>query len=127
MHEGPKSEVSCTKRGCLVHGRVVCSKYASFKELFVVTDRFINTMEYVYDPYYEGARSVTSADGCFTVKRMGSLIVVSINATKTAVTYREMADALSARYVRNKKVVRCFVNASGTVSIKCAVIDSRLL
>ncbi len=119
--------MSCTKRGCLVHGRVVCSKYASFKELFVVTDRFINTMEYVYDPYYEGARSVTSADGCFTVKRMGSLIVVSINATKTAVTYREMADALSARYVRNKKVVRCFVNASGTVSIKCAVIDSRLL
>lgn len=108
---------------------VGCNKYASvnaqLKDLYVVTDRFIRTLGYTYDPYYSNRGTVTSEDGCFSISRTNGRILIKKYSSKTELSYNEIADALSARYAKEPNVNRCFVNAVGTVTIELVIRDIR--
>ena len=91
-----------------------------FDSLFRKTDYFVRMLETTYDHYDAfGKYAEDSSDGKYTVTPIGRLIVVKKKTFNTDASYKEIATALSARYLGDRRVKKCFENESGTVTIDC--------
>lgn len=105
-----------------------CSKDPTYEEIieeqyatvFKETDYFIDMLDKIYEHYDAlGSKSTKTSDGKYTVTPMGRLIIVKINSVVDNKTYEELKKALETHYRNNPKVIDCFVNNGGTVTIDC--------
>ncbi len=99
---------------------VSCSP--SKKELYSITDSFVESLQTTYDSYGifggDEYKKVTS-DGQYQVMPIGRLINVKILKFVTDDVYKDLQEDLKSHYKNDKRVNDVYVNNGGTIMIDC--------
>jgi hypothetical protein len=94
----------------------------SKKELYNLTDSFVESLETTYDSYgILGGKEhmkITS-DGQYQVMPVGRLINVKILKAVTDDVYTELEEDLKSHYKNDKRVNNVYINNVGTIMIDC--------
>jgi hypothetical protein len=94
----------------------------SKKELYTITDSFVESLQTTYDSYgiFSGDehKKVTS-DGQYQVMPVGRLINVKILKVVSDDDYIELKEDLIIHYENDKRVNDVYINNGGTIMIDC--------
>jgi hypothetical protein len=104
----------------LISFLVSCSP--SKKELFELTDSFVESLNSSYDSYgiLGGTEHMkTSTDGQYQVIPVGRLINVKILKPVTDDVYKDLEEDLASHYKNDKRVNDVYINNAGTIMIDC--------
>jgi hypothetical protein len=104
----------------LVGFLVSCSP--SKKELYGITDSFIESLQTTYDSYgiLGGKEHIkTTSDGQYQVMPVGRLINVKILKVVTDDVYKDLEEDLKSHYKDDKRVNDVYRNNGGTIMIDC--------
>ncbi len=99
---------------------VSCSP--SKKELYGVTDSFIESLQTTYDSYgiLGGTEHLkTTSDGEYQVIPVGRLINVKILKVVPDDVYKDLEEDLKSHYKDDKRVNKVYRNTAGTIMIDC--------
>jgi hypothetical protein len=99
---------------------VSCSP--SKKELYGITDSFIESLQTTYDSYgiLGGEEHIkTTSDGEYQVIPVGRLINVKILKVVTDDVYKDLEEDLKSHYKDDKRVNDVYRNNVGTIMIDC--------
>lgn len=99
---------------------VSCSP--SMKELYGITDSFVESLQTTYDSYgiLGGKEHIkTTSDGQFQVMPVGRLINVKILKVVSDDVYKDLKEDLKNHYKNNKRVNDVYINKGGTIMIDC--------
>lgn len=99
---------------------VSCSP--SKKELFELTDSFVESLQTTYDSYgiLGGTdHKKTTTDGQYQVMPVGRLINVKILNVVTDDVYKDLEEDLESHYKNDKRVNDVYINGAGTIMIDC--------
>lgn len=99
---------------------VSCSP--SKKELYGITDSFIESLQTTYDSYgiLGGKEHIkTTSDGQYQVMPVGRLINVKISKVVTDDVYKDLEEDLKSHYKDDKRVNDVYRNNGGTIMIDC--------
>lgn len=99
---------------------VSCSP--SKKELYGLTDSFIESLQTTYDSYgiLGGKEHIkTTSDGQYQVMPVGRLINVKILKVVTDDVYKDLEEDLKNHYKDDKRVNDVYRNNGGTIMIDC--------
>lgn len=98
---------------------VSCSQ--SKRELYKITDSFVESLYTKYDAYGIPAEEYLkkTTDGKYRVLPMGRLINVSIMEVVEDDIYEELRDDLQNHYNDDERVHNVYINNSGTIMIDC--------
>ena len=99
---------------------VSCSP--SKKELYGITDSFVESLETTYDSYgILGGKEHTklTSDGLYQVMPVGRLINVKILKAVNDDVYKELEADLKNHYKNDKRVNDVYINKAGTIMIDC--------
>jgi hypothetical protein len=99
---------------------VSCSP--SKKELYGMTDSFVESLQTTYDSYgILGGREhiKSSSDGLYQVMPIGRLINVKILKAVSDEVYKELEEDLENHYKNDKRVNDVYINNAGTIMIDC--------
>jgi hypothetical protein len=94
---------------------------SSRKELFEITDYFVDQLSTVYQSYgLQGlSEKRTTKDYKYSVTPMGRLIIVKIEEYATSEEYEALRKALEKHYKNDRRVNNVYINQGGTVVIDC--------
>jgi hypothetical protein len=99
---------------------VSCSP--STKELFELTDSFVESLQTTYDSYgiLGGTEHMkTTTDGQYQVMPVGRLINVKILKVVNDDVYKYLEEDLESHYENDKRVNDVYINNAGTIMIDC--------
>lgn len=99
---------------------VSCSP--SKKELFELTDSFVESLQTTYDSYgiLDGTDHIkTTTDGQYQVVPIGRLINVKILKAVNDDVYRDLEEDLESHYKNDRRVNNVYINNAGTIMIDC--------
>ena len=99
---------------------VSCSP--SKKELYGITDSFIESLHTTYDSYgvLGGKEHIkTTSDGQYQVMPIGRLINVKILEVVNDDVYKDLEEDLKSHYKDDKRVNNVYRNNGGTIMIDC--------
>lgn len=99
---------------------VSCS--SSKKELYGLTDSFIESLQTTYDSYgiLGGKEQIkTTSDGQYQVMPVGRLINVKILKVVSDYVYKDLEEDLKSHYKDDKRVNDVYRNNAGTIMIDC--------
>jgi hypothetical protein len=99
---------------------VSCSP--SKKELYGITDSFVESLQTTYDSYgILGGREYikSTSDGLYQVMPVGRLINVKILKAVSNDAYKELEEDLENHYKNDKRVNNVYINNAGTIMIDC--------
>lgn len=99
---------------------VSCSP--SKKELFELTDSFVESLQTTYDSYgiLGGTEHMkTTTDGQYQVMPVGRLINVKILKVVNNDVYKDLEEDLESHYKNDKRVNDVYINNAGTIMIDC--------
>ena len=94
----------------------------SKKELYGITDSFIESLQTTYDSYgILGGREhiKTTSDGQYQVMPVGRLINVKILKVVNDDVYKDLEEDLKSHYKDDKRVNDVYRNNGGTIMIDC--------
>jgi hypothetical protein len=101
---------------------ILTSCSSSNKELYSVTDTFVESFQKTYDSYGvfggDDHKKVTS-DGQYQVMPVGRLINVKILKAVSDDVYLGLKDDLKNHYKNDKRVNDVYISNGGTVMIDC--------
>lgn len=92
---------------------------SSKKELYEKTDSFIQSLSTTYESYGFFESGETTSDGLYTIKPIGRLINVKIEAVVEKEEYEDLRKDLEDHYKNNYKVREVYICQAGTVMIDC--------
>lgn len=101
---------------------LVVSCSPSKKELYGVTDSFVESLQTTYDSYgiLGGKEHMkTTSDGQYQVMPVGRLINVKILKVVSDDVYKELEEDLKSHYKNDKRVNDVYRNNAGTIMIDC--------
>lgn len=99
---------------------VSCSP--SKKELYSITDAFIESLQTTYDSYgiLGGKEHIkTTSDGQYQVMPVGRLINVKILKVVNDDVYKDLEEDIKSHYKDDKRVNDVYRNNGGTIMIDC--------
>lgn len=99
---------------------VSCSQ--SKKELYDITDSFVEALQTTYDSYgiLGGEDHIkTTSDGEYQVMPVGRLINVKILKVVSNDVYKDLEKDLENHYKNDKRVNDVYINNAGTIMIDC--------
>lgn len=99
---------------------VSCSP--SKKELYGITDSFVESLHTNYDSYgiLGGKEHMrTTSDGQFQIMPVGRLINVKILKVESDDVYKDLQEDLKNHYKNDKRVNDVYINNVGTIMIDC--------
>lgn len=99
---------------------VSCSP--SKKELYGITDSFVESLQTTYDSYGilgGGDHNKVTSDGQYQVMPVGRLINVKILKVVSDDVYKELEEDLKSHYENDKRVNDVYINNGGTIMIDC--------
>jgi len=99
---------------------VSCS--SSKKELFVLTDSFVESLQTTYESYgiLGGTEHIkTTTDGQYQVMPVGRLINVKILKIVNNDVYKDLEEDLASHYKNDRRVNDVYINNAGTIMIDC--------
>lgn len=99
---------------------VSCSP--SKKELYGITDSFVESLHTTYDSYgiLGGNEHIrTTSDGQFQIMPVGRLINVKILKVVSDDVYKDLQEDLKNHYKNDKRVNDVYINNGGTIMIDC--------
>lgn len=94
----------------------------SKKELFKLTDSFVESLQTNYESYgILGGREYmkTTTDGQYQVMPVGRLINVKILKIVNDDVYKDLEEDLESHYKNDKRVNDIYINNAGTIMIDC--------
>jgi hypothetical protein len=94
----------------------------SKKELFEITDTFVESLQTTYDSYgILGGRDhlKTTTDGQYQIMPVGRLINVKILKVVNDEVYKDLEEDLKSYYKNDKRVNDVYRNNAGTIMIDC--------
>lgn len=104
----------------LISFLVSCSP--SKKELFELTDSFVESLQTTYNSYgiLGGTEHMkTTTDGQYQVMPVGRLINVKILKIVSDDVYKDLEEDLESHYKNDKRVNDVYINNAGTIMIDC--------
>jgi hypothetical protein len=99
---------------------ISCS--TSHKELYGITDSFVESLQTTYDSYgvLGGKEHIKiTSDGEYQVMPIGRLINVKILKVVTDDVYKDLEEDLKSHYKDDKRVKAVYRNNAGTIMIDC--------
>lgn len=99
---------------------VSCSP--SKKELYHITDSFVESLQTTYDSYgILGGKEYmkSTSDGQYQIMPVGRLINVKILKVVDSDTYKDLEEDLRKYYKNDKRVNDVYINNGGTIMIDC--------
>lgn len=99
---------------------VSCSP--SKKELYSITDSFVESLQTNYDSYgiLGGQKHIKlTSDGQYQVMPIGRMINVKILKVVSNDVYKELEKDLTNHYKKDKRVNNVYINNAGTIMIDC--------
>jgi len=99
---------------------VSCSP--SKKELYGITDSFVESLQTTYESYglLGGQKHIkTTSDGEYQVMPFGRLINVKILKVVSDDVYEDLKEDLQDHYQNDSRVNNVYINNGGTVMIDC--------
>lgn len=101
---------------------LIASCSPSKKELYGLTDSFVESLQTTYDSYGilggEAHKKLTS-DGQYQVMPIGRLINVKILKVVSDDIYKDLKEDLKSHYKNDKRVNDVYINKGGTIMIDC--------
>lgn len=100
----------------------VISCSPSKKELYDITDSFVESLQTTYDSYgiLAGKEHLKlTSDGQYQVMPLGRLINVKILQVVSEDVYKELEKDLESHYKNDKRVNDVYINNLGTIIIDC--------
>lgn len=100
----------------------VLSCSPSKKELYGITDSFVESLQTTYDSYgiLGGKEHIkTTSDGQYQVMPVGRLINVKILKVVSDDVYKDLKEDLKNHYKADKRVNDVYINNGGTIMIDC--------
>jgi hypothetical protein len=99
---------------------VSCSP--SKKELYSITDSFVESLQSTYDSY--GILGVkehikTTSDGKYQIMPVGRLINIKILEVVSDDVYKDLKEDLKNHYKNDKRVNDVYINNGGTIMVDC--------
>jgi hypothetical protein len=94
----------------------------SKKELFELTDSFVESLQTTYDSYgiLGGTDHMkTTTDGQYQVMPVGRLVNVKILKVVNDEVYKDLEEDLKSHYKNDKRVNDVYRNNAGTIMIDC--------
>ena len=93
----------------------------SKKELYKVTDYFVESLETNYESYGLAGwkHTKTTESGLYRVTPMGRLISVKILEVVENDMYEDLKEDLKSHYRNDKRVNDVYINQGGTIMIDC--------
>jgi hypothetical protein len=107
---------------CFLVVALIISCSPSKKELYDITDTFIESLQTTYDSYgvLGGKEHIkTTSDGQYQVLPVGRLINVKILKVVTDDVYKDLEEDLKSHYKDDKRVNNVYRNNGGTIMIDC--------
>lgn len=107
---------------CFLILAFVISCSPSKKELYSVTDSFVESLETTYNSYgiLGGKEHIKlTSDGLYQVMPVGRLINVKILKVVGDDVYKELEKDLENHYKNDKRVNDVYINNAGTIMIDC--------
>jgi len=101
---------------------LVVSCSPSKKELYGLTDSFVDSLQTTYDSYdmLGGKEHIkTTTDGQYQVMPIGQMINVKILKVVSNDVYKELEEDLKSHYKGDKRVNDVYINNAGTIMIDC--------
>jgi len=101
---------------------VLISCSPSKKELYGITDSFVESLQTTYDSYgiLGGKEHIkTTSDGQYQVMPVGRLINVKILKVVSNDVYKDLEEDLESHYKNDKRVNDVYINNAGTIMIDC--------
>nr|DAS58403.1 MAG TPA: lipoprotein [Caudoviricetes sp.] len=107
--------------GCSKSEDKVKEPVSKYKELYKITDYFVDSLYNEYNSYgMEGFKyTKKTEDRVYSVTPFYRLIVVKIEIDSTHSKYEDLKKDLSKYYGNNWKVKDVYINQGGTVVIDC--------
>lgn len=99
---------------------ISCS--SSKKELYRLTDSFVESLQKNYESYgiFDGKEHVkTTSDGLYQVMPIGRLINVKILKAVNDDAYKDLEENFTSHYKKDKRVNKVYINNRGTIIIDC--------
>ena len=105
----------------LVCATILLGCSLSKKELYQLTDYFVESLETSYESYgLIGLKHTkTTESGLYKVTPMGRLINVKILEVVENDVYDDLKDDLKSHYRNDKRVNNVYINQGGTIMIDC--------
>ena len=106
----------------LVLGMTLISCSQSKRELYEVTDSFVESLDTEFSSYglLSGKKySKKTTDGKYRVMPVGRLINVKILEVVEDRTYEELRDDLTDHYEDDNRVNKVYINQGGTIMVDC--------
>jgi len=105
----------------LVCATILLGCSSSKKELYQLTDYFVESLETSYESYgLIGLKHTkTTESGLYKVTPMGRLINVKILEVVENDVYDDLKDDLKSHYRNDKRVNNVYINQGGTIMIDC--------
>lgn len=93
----------------------------SKKELYQLTDYFVESLETSYESYgLAGLKyTKTTESGLYKVTPMGRLINVKILEVVENEVYEDLKEDLKSHYRKDKRVNDVYINQGGTIMLDC--------
>lgn len=94
---------------------------SSKKELYKLTDYFVESLETTYNTYGLNGENRTkiTENGLYKVTPIGRLISVKILKVVENEVYEDLKDDLKSHYKNDKRVNDVYINQGGTIMIDC--------
>ena len=91
------------------------------KELYKITDYFVESLETTYESYgITGMNHTkTTESGLYKVTPIGRLINVKIQEVVNNDVYEDLKEDLESHYRNDKRVNDVYINQGGTIMIDC--------
>jgi hypothetical protein len=99
---------------------ISCS--SSKKELYSLTDSFVESLQTNYQSYgiFDGKEHAkTTSDGLYQVMPIGRLINVKILKAVNDDIYKDLEENFISHYKKDKRVNKVYINNAGTIIIDC--------
>ena len=107
---------------CFLILAFVVSCSPSKKELYNITDSFVESLYTTYESYgiLGGQEHIrTTSDGQYQVMPFGRLINVKILKVVSDDVYKDLKEDLQNHYKNDKRVNDVYINNGGTIMIDC--------
>jgi hypothetical protein len=92
------------------------------KELYSLTDSFVESLQTKYESYgiFDGkVHAKTTSDGLYQVMPIGRLINVKILKVVKDDVYKDLEENFISHYKKDKRVNKVYINNGGTIIIDC--------